>query len=195
MDSYWDDAVAEEPEYEPKYPEVDDIVDEAADKLKEYLEKKFSKEIETLKNANEKLSEEGRKLCDWESALRVKEDRLNEKEKIIEADIAKRACRVVSYSICVSVVLFSSGMLPEIEHDRAKMDAIIRQNDGFYKKISFFDQYSCLRSERVEFIVHTFPSMYEIVKKGKGRYVVLKDRISEAKKALGIDVDEDDDLF
>lgn len=90
MNSYWDDRVAEEPEYEPKYPEVDDIVDEAADKLKEYLEKKFSKEIETLKNANEKLSEEGRKLCDWESALRVKEDRLNEKEKIIEADIAKR---------------------------------------------------------------------------------------------------------
>ena len=113
----------------------------------------------------------------------------------ITADIAKRACRVVSYSICVSVVLFSSGMLPEIEHDRAKMDAMIRQNDGFYKKISFFDQYSSLRSERVEFIVHTFSSMYEIVKKGKGRYVVLKDRISEAKKALGIDVDEDDDLF
>ena len=113
----------------------------------------------------------------------------------ITANIAKRACRVVSYSICVSVVLFSSGMLPEIEHDRAKMDAMIRQNDGFYKKISFFDQYSSLRSERVEFIVHTFPLMYEIVKKGKGRYVVLKDRISEAKKALGIEVDEDDDLF
>lgn len=113
----------------------------------------------------------------------------------ITADIAKRACRVVSYSICVSVVLFSSGMLPEIEHDRAKMDAMIRQNDGFYKKISFFDQYSSLRSERVEFIVHTFPSMYEIVKKGKGRYVVLKDRIAEAKKALGIEADEDDDLF
>ena len=113
----------------------------------------------------------------------------------ITADIAKRACRVVSYSICVSVVLFSSGMLPDIENDRAKMDAMIRQNDGFYKKISFFDQYSSLRSERVEFIVHTFPSMYEIVKKGKGRYVVLKDRISEAKKALGIEVDEDDDLF
>ena len=143
----------------------------------------------------------------------------------ITADIARRACRVVSYSICVSVVLFSSGMLPEIEHDRAKMDAMIRQNDGFsvvlfssgmlpeiehdrakmdamirqndgsYKKISFFDQYSSLRSERVEFIVHTFPSLYEIVKKGKGRYVVLKDRISEAKKALGIEADEDDDLF
>ena len=113
----------------------------------------------------------------------------------ITADIAKRACRVLSYSICVSVVLFSSGMLPDIENDRAKMDAMIRQNDGFYKKISFFDQYSSLRSERVEFIVHTFPSMYEIVKKGKGRYVVLKDRISEAKKALGIEVDEDDDLF
>ena len=113
----------------------------------------------------------------------------------ITADIAKRACRVVSYSICVSVVLFSSGMLPEIEHDRAKMGAMIRQNDGSYKKISFFDQYSSLRSERVEFIVHTFPSMYEIVKKGKGRYVVLKDRISEAKKALGIEADEDDDLF
>ncbi len=64
----------------------------------------------------------------------------------ITADIAKRACRVVSYSICVSVVLFSSGMLPEI------------------------------------------------VKKGKGRYVVLKDRISEAKKALGIEVDDDDDM-
>ena len=111
----------------------------------------------------------------------------------IIADIAKRACRVVSYSICVSVVLFSR--LPEIEHDRAKMGAMIRQNDSFYKKISFFDQYSCLRSERVEFIVHTFPSMYEIVKKGKARYVVLKDRISEAKKALGMEVDEDDDLF
>lgn len=36
----------------------------------------------------------------------------------ITADIAKRACRAVSYSICVSVVLFSR--LPEIEHDRAK---------------------------------------------------------------------------
>lgn len=113
----------------------------------------------------------------------------------ITANIAKRACRVVSYSICVSVVLFSSGMLPEIEHDRAKMDAMIRQNDGFYKKISFFDQYSSLRSERVEFIVHTFPSMYEIVKKGKGRYVVLKDRIAEAKQALGIEINDDDDLF
>lgn len=112
----------------------------------------------------------------------------------ITADIAKRACRVVSYSICVSVVLFSSGMLPEIEKDRAKMDAMIRQNDGFYKKISFFDQYSSLRTERVEFIVHTFPNLYEIVKKGKGRYVVLKDRISEAKKALGIEVDDDDDM-
>ena len=112
----------------------------------------------------------------------------------ITADIAKRACRVVSYSICVSVVLFSSGMLPEIEKDRAKMDAMIRQNDGFYKKISFFDQYSSLRTERVEFIVHTFPHLYEIVKKGKGRYVVLKDRISEAKKALGIEVDDDDDM-
>lgn len=33
--------------------------------------------------------------------------------------------------------------------------------------------------------------MYEIVKKGKGRYVVLKDRISEAKKALGIEAYED----
>ena len=112
----------------------------------------------------------------------------------ITADIAKRACRVVSYSICVSVVLFSSGMLPEIEKDRAKMDAMIRQNDGFYKKISFFDQYSSLRTERVEFIVHTFPNLYEILKKGKGRYVVLKDRISEAKKALGIEVDDDDDM-
>lgn len=112
----------------------------------------------------------------------------------ITADIAKRACRVVSYSICVSVVLFSSGMLPEIEKDRAKMDAMIRQNDGFYKKISFFDQYSSLRTERVEFIVHTFPNLYEIVKRGKGRYVVLKDRISEAKKALGIEVDDDDDM-
>ena len=113
----------------------------------------------------------------------------------ITADIAKRACRVVSYSICVSVVLFSSGMLPDIENDRAKMDAMIRQNDGFYKKISFFDQYSSLRRERVEFIVHTFPSMYEIVKKGKGRYVVLKDRLSDAKQALGIETDDDDDLF
>ncbi len=113
----------------------------------------------------------------------------------ITADIAKRACRVVSYSICVSVVLFSSGMLTEIENDRAKMDAMIRQNDGFYKKISFFDQYSSLRSERVEFIVHTFPSMYEIVKKGKGRYVVLKERLSDAKQALGIETDDDDDLF
>lgn len=112
----------------------------------------------------------------------------------ITADIAKRACRVVSYSICVSVVLFSSGMLPEIEKDRAKMDAMIRQNDGFYKKISFFDQYSSLRTERVEFIVHTFPNLYEILKKSKGRYVVLKDRISEAKKALGIEVDDDDDM-
>lgn len=113
----------------------------------------------------------------------------------ITADIAKRACRVVSYSICVSVVLFSSGMLPEIEKDRAKMDAMIRQNDGSYKKISFFDQYSSLRSERVEFIVNTFPNLYEIVKKGKGRYVVLKDRISEAKKALGIVPDDDDMPF
>lgn len=113
----------------------------------------------------------------------------------ITADIAKRACRVVSYSICVSVVLFSSGMLPEIEKDRAKMESMIRQNDGFYKKISFFDQYSSLRSERVEFIVHTFPELYEILKKGKGRYVVLKDRLSDAKQALGIETDDDDDLF
>lgn len=113
----------------------------------------------------------------------------------ITADIARRACRVVSYSICVSVVLFSSGMLPEIEHDRAKMDAMIRQNDGFYKKISFFDQYSSLRNERVEFIVHTFPDLYEIVKKGKGRYVVLKDRLNDAKQVLGIETDDDDDLF
>ena len=113
----------------------------------------------------------------------------------ITADIAKRACRVVSYSICVSVVLFSSGMLPDIENDRAKMDAMIRQNDGFYKKISFFDQYSSLRSERVEFIVHTFPDLYEIVKKGKGRYVVLKDRLNDAKQVLGIETDDDDDLF
>lgn len=43
--------------------------------------------------------------------------------------------------------------------------------------------------------MHTFLVLYEIVKKGKGRYIVLKDRISEAKKALGIEVDEDDDLF
>lgn len=113
----------------------------------------------------------------------------------IRADIAKRACRVVSYSICVSVVLFSSGMLPEIEKDRAKMDAMIRQNDGFYKKISFFDQYSSLRTERVEFIVHTFPNLYEIVKKGKGRYVVLKERLVEVQKALGIFPDDDDMLF
>lgn len=113
----------------------------------------------------------------------------------ITADIAKRACRVVSYSICVSVVLFSSGMLPDIENDRAKMDAMIRQNDGFYKKITFFDQYSSLRSERVEFIVHTFPDLYEIVKKGKGRYVVLKDRLNDAKQVLGIETDDDDDLF
>ena len=47
----------------------------------------------------------------------------------------------------------------------------------------------------MEFIVHTFPSMYEIVKKGKGRYVVLKDRLSDAKQALGIETDDDDDLF
>lgn len=109
----------------------------------------------------------------------------------ITADIAKRACRVVSYSICVSVVLFSSGMLPEIEKDRAKMESMIRQNDGFYKKISFFDQYSSLRSERVEFIVHTFPELYEILKKGKGRYVVLKEKLPEAKQALGIEPDDD----
>ena len=109
----------------------------------------------------------------------------------ITADIAKRACRVVSYSICVSVVLFSSGMLPEIEKDRAKMESMIRQNDGFYKKISFFDQYSSLRSERVEFIVHTFPDLYEILKKGKGRYVVLKEKLPEAKQALGIEPDDD----
>ena len=113
----------------------------------------------------------------------------------ITADIAKRACRVVSYSICVSVVLFSGGMLPEIEKDRAKMDAMIRQNDGFYKKISFFDQYSSLRTERVEFIVHTFSNLYEIVKKGKGRYVVLKERLVEAQKALGIVPDDDDMPF
>ena len=113
----------------------------------------------------------------------------------ITADIAKRACRVVSYSICVSVVLFSSGMLPEIEKDRTKMDAMIRQNDGFYKKISFFDQYSSLRTERVEFIVHTFPNLYEILKKGKGRYVVLKERLVEAQKALGIVPDDDDMPF
>ena len=65
----------------------------------------------------------------------------------ITADIAKRACRVVSYSICVSVVLFSSGMLPEI------------------------------------------------VKKGKGRYVVLKERLVETQKALGIVPDDDDMPF
>lgn len=113
----------------------------------------------------------------------------------ITADIAKRACRVVSYSICVSEVLFSSGMLPEIEKDRAKMESMIRQNDGFYKKISFFDQYSSLRSERVEFIVHTFPELYEILKKGKGRYVVLKEKLPEAKQALGIEPDDDDMPF
>lgn len=113
----------------------------------------------------------------------------------ITADIAKRACRVVSYSICVSVVLFSSGMLPEIEKDRAKMESMIRQNDGSYKKISFFDQYSSLRSERVEFIVHTFPELYEILKKGKGRYVVLKEKLPEAKQALGIEPDDDDMPF
>lgn len=75
------------------------------------------------------------------------------------------------------------------------MDAMIRQNDGFYKKISFFDQYSSLRTERVEFIVHTFPNLYEIVKKGKGRYVVLKERLVEAQKALGIVPDDDDMPF
>lgn len=76
----------------------------------------------------------------------------------ITADIAKRACRVVSYSICVSVALFSSGMLPEIEHDRAKMDAMIRQNDGSYKKSASLTNIqvcaasawslSCIRSHR-----------------------------------------------
>ena len=75
------------------------------------------------------------------------------------------------------------------------MDAMIRQNDGFYKKISFSDQYSSLRTERVEFIVHTFPNLYEIVKKGKGRYVVLKERLVEAQKALGIVPDDDDMPF
>lgn len=37
--------------------------------------------------------------------------------------------------------------------------------------------------------------MYEIVKKGKGRYVVLKDRLNDAKQVLGIETDDDDDLF
>ena len=75
------------------------------------------------------------------------------------------------------------------------MDAMIRQNDGFYKKISFFDQYSSPRTERGEFIVHTFPNLYEIAKKGKGRYVVLKERLVEAQKALGIVPDDDDMPF
>ena len=57
------------------------------------------------------------------------------------------------------------------------------------------NRHSSLRSERVEFIVHTFPDLYEIIKKGKGRYVVLKDRLSDAKQALGIETDDDDDLF
>lgn len=56
----------------------------------------------------------------------------------ITANIAKRACRVVSYSICVSVVLFSSGMLPEIEYDRAKMDAMIRQKRRLLQKNQLF---------------------------------------------------------
>ena len=75
------------------------------------------------------------------------------------------------------------------------MDAMIRQNDGFYMKISFFDQYSSLRTERVEFIVHTFPYLYEILKKGKGRYIVSKERFVEAQKALGIFPDDDDMPF
>lgn len=34
----------------------------------------------------------------------------------------------------------------------------------------------------------------EIAKRGKGRNVILKGRISEPKKALGIEVDDDDDM-
>ena len=71
----------------------------------------------------------------------------------------------------------------------------IRKRRIFSYKISFFDQYSSLRTERVEFIVHTFPNLYEIVKKGKGRYVVLKERLVEVQKALGIFPDDDDMPF
>ena len=76
------------------------------------------------------------------------------------------------------------------------MESMIRQNDGFYKKISFFDQYSSLRSERVEFIVHTFPELYEILKKGseKAREVAAK-TLDEVKNAMKINYFSDEELI
>lgn len=114
-------------------------------------------------------------------------------ERITE-DIAKRACKVIAYSVCNSVMLFSGGMLPVIEKDRAKMDSLLRAKNGIFKRISYFDQYANLNADRIEFLVKTFPDTYAILKKGKGRYVVLQSAIKEAKEQLDI-ADSDDDIF
>ncbi len=114
-------------------------------------------------------------------------------ERITE-DIAKRACKVITYSICNSVMLFSGGMLPVIEKDRVKMDSLLRAQNGIFKRISYFDQYANLNADRIEFLVETFSDTYEILKKGKGRYVALKSAIAEAKEQLEIE-DDSDDIF
>ncbi len=117
----------------------------------------------------------------------------------ITLDIAKRACRVVSYSVCNAINLFSSGFLPKIEEDREKISEILANSDRGYMRISYFDQMLKMNSERVEFIASTFSNLLEILKKGKGRYVVLKSRVNDAKKDLGITetspTDDDTDPF
>lgn len=92
MNSYWDDAVAEEPEYEPKYPEVDDIVDEALRKVKNILCEKCADQINGIKETEKELEKQRLNLIEQETHLRQTEIALknaaeqlrNEKEALYE---------------------------------------------------------------------------------------------------------------
>lgn len=115
-------------------------------------------------------------------------------KNFISADIAERACKVVAYSICNSIVLFSSGMIPALDLEHSKMKAILRQSKDGYQRISYFDQQARLSADKIEFLVSTFPDKYVILKKGKGRYVTYKDKEQEVKSILKI-IDDADNPF
>ena len=78
--SYWE---PEDYEYEPNYPEVEEIIEEAEDKFKEFLYKQYKEQYDSIERQKELIDQIKVELNKRESDLNIKERELDHRTNLL----------------------------------------------------------------------------------------------------------------
>ena len=79
--SYWE---PEDYEYEPNYPEVEEIIEEASDKFEKFIKQQYAAKIQTLNMQKEAVDKLKSQILEIKNGSDIREKELNKKEQALQ---------------------------------------------------------------------------------------------------------------